>query len=682
MTPLPVRHGRFYACGVKSGGEGGGKAACRGKIFSGLETQEQKPTHGITWRSVVLGLLLIPLNTFWVTVVEVRWYTLDGTSLPLFITPIFILFVLCCLNLLWRKVGIGTAMHRGELTVVYVMLVVSTALAGHDMLQNLFGAISHPYYFATPENEYQKLFFRYLPEYLLISDADALEGFYRGNVNPWTSGLWRAWILPLTLWSVFLSALFAIMLATNVLLRRAWTQNERLVFPLIQLPVAMTQGADGGGIFKEKALWFGFALAFGITLFNGMHVLYPQWPYLDAVKQYNIGQFFVTSPWNAVGHFPISMYPFAIGIAFFIPLDLSFSCWFFFVMRKLFQVFGRTQGWDAATNVGFPFFPEQAAGAWLALGLVIVLGTRSYIRDVWGQAIGRVPEKEPGEAKAYRAAFVTIFLGLMFLAFWSVLLNMKWWVAVLFFGIYLLLSLTITRVRAELGTPHEIFFVSPQNVMVTLFGTSAIGPQTLTALSVMYWFNRGMRCHPMPNMMESFKMGEMNRVNYRSLIWVMALALVAGMVAAYWANLHVTYEAGASAKASGGFKWWLGTESFRDRLSVWLRDGVTTKATNTLYMVGGAAMVVGLKVARAASISWPFHPAGYALAVSYAMDYFWFAFFVSWVIKSLIVRYGGMRFHNRAVPFFLGLILGDFVMGSIWAIVGPVMGVPTYKVFI
>ena len=39
------------------------------------------------WRVLLLGLILIPINVFWTIVIEVRWYTLDGTSLPLFITP-------------------------------------------------------------------------------------------------------------------------------------------------------------------------------------------------------------------------------------------------------------------------------------------------------------------------------------------------------------------------------------------------------------------------------------------------------------------------------------------------------------------------------------------------------------------------------------------------------------------
>ncbi len=79
---------------------------------------------------------------------------------------------------------------------------------------------------------------------------------------------------------------------------------------------------------------------------------------------------------------------------------------------------------------------------------------------------------------------------------------------------------------------------------------------------------------------------------------------------------------------------------------------------------------------------WPFHPAGYALAVSFAMDYFWFAFFISWVIKFILLRLGGLGTHRKAIPFFLGLILGDYVMGSIWAIVFPIIGIRGYKIFI
>ena len=158
------------------------------------------------------------------------------------------------------------------------------------------------------------------------------------------------------------------------------------------------------------------------------------------------------------------------------------------------------------------------------------------------------------------------------------------------------------------------------------------------------------------------------------------LAALVGLISSYYSNLSVTYRDGAQAKCIG-FKWWVGAESF-DRLRNWMIEKPGPDAIRLTYMAVGAALVGGLSSLRGAFVGWPFHPAGYALAVSYAMDYFWFAIFVSWLAKLIIVRYGGMRLHNQLVPFFLGLVLGDFCIGSVWAIVGPTIGTQTYKVFI
>jgi hypothetical protein len=48
----------------------------------------------------------------------------------------------------------------------------------------------------------------------------------------------------------------------------------------------------------------------------------------------------------------------------------------------------------------------------------------------------------------------------------------------------------------------------------------------------------------------------------------------------------------------------------------------------------------------------------------------------------MILRHGGLRLHRQVAPLFLGLILGDYVIGSIWAIIGPSFGLRTYKIFI
>jgi hypothetical protein len=132
---------------------------------SAMPAHAQPPPQsrrGVSLRAVVLGLLLAGLNALWVTMVEVRYYILDGSSLPLFITPIFLLFVLVGANAILRRVSPRLALSQPEMLVAYLMAVVSNTFAGHDMLQNMFGSITHPYHFATPENGWQELFLRRL----------------------------------------------------------------------------------------------------------------------------------------------------------------------------------------------------------------------------------------------------------------------------------------------------------------------------------------------------------------------------------------------------------------------------------------------------------------------------------------------------------------------------------------
>jgi hypothetical protein len=624
----------------------------------------------------------MPVNIFWITVVEVRWYTLDGTSLPLFIQPVFFLFLLCVLNAVLRRAGSERAVLRqGELLTIYVLLALSCVFASHDLLQNLFGVLGHPFRFATPENHWAERFLALVPRWLFVSDPDALAGFYNGNADPYDWRVLQHWVVPLAWWALFVLALVVNALCWNILLRRQWTEHERLSFPLVQLPLAMTAEGTRHAFWKSRVMWAGFAFAASITLFNGLHNFYPSMPYLEFVKQYNINQGW-QRPWSAAGHTPISFYPFAIGIAYFIPLDLSFSCWFFYVWRKAQQILGDVYGWNTAENRGWPFFGEQSSGAWIGLVLMIVWGARGHfgrvLEAVFGGRRRGIDDEELGRyrwASAGIVATVALLIGFM------VQMQMTLGIAALFVTIYMGLSLAITRVRAELGTPHEINFVSPQMILVNTLGTNYLGKPNLAALSDLYWFNRGYRSHPMPNQLEAFKMAEGGRMQINRLIALTLAASLVAIVVTYWANLHVTYVAGATAKATG-FKSWVGRESF-DRLSSWIANPVASAPVKNLYFMGGGlAFVFVLKAMRNAFVWWPFHPAGYALALSYAMDYFWFAFMASWLIKLTLVRYGGMRIHAAAAPFFLGLILGDYVAGSFWAILGPALNVTTYKIFI
>lgn len=637
-------------------------------------------TGGVTWRSVLIGLLLIPITVYWITLTEVRWYTLDGTSLPLFIQPVFFLFLLCMLNLLVGRFRGRPLLDQGELLVVYIMTALACVFAGHDMLQNLFGSIAHAHRFAAPGNAWEQKFFDYLPQWLIVSDPDTLVAYYGGNADLYQGKALQPWVMPLLWWGAFVFIQAIVFLSLNVLLRRQWTENEKLAFPLVQLPLAMTDAHARTPFWTNKVMWAGFLVAGLITLLNGLAYLYPSLPQV-AVKQYNIAQGVQTRPWNAVGATNISLYPFAIGLAYFIPLDLSFSCWFFFVWRKAQQVVGAAAGWDAAANRGWPYFGEQSSGAWIGLILILIWANRSYLQRLLTEVFAfRRPTIPASELRQCRWAVAGIGLGMLFLWGFMIRMGMTPGIAALFLLIYIGLSVAITRIRAELGTPHEINFVSPNAILVNTLGTEALGRNNLTAMATTHWFNRGYRSHPMPNQMESLKMAEGGRIDLGRLYLLTVAVSAVAILATYWANLDVTYAAGGAAKAVG-FKRWVGTEAY-SRLDQWITTPVQVDYQNMGFMGLGLAFVFFLKAMRSAFIWWPFHPAGYALAMSFAMDYFWFAFLVSWIIKLVLVRYGGMRLHSQAAPFFLGLILGDYVSGSLWAIWGPVNQMSTYKIFI
>ena len=605
-----------------------------------MQTRETSISSArVTVRSLLLGVLFIPVNVYWMTLVEVKYYSLDGSCLPLFIQPVFIMFVCVVANTLLKRFAPRQMLQQGELLTVYIMVAISCTFAGHDTMQNMFGSIGHAFQFATDENEWQTLFFRYLPAWLTISDTQSLQGFYEGEATFYTKHNFSIWLKPLAFWGLFFLIMMFMMLCINTIVRKRWAEQEKLAYPIIQLPLRLSE--DGGiSLLKNRMMWVGFSIAFAIGVINGVHYLFPQFPEIPYIKRTAVFQnIFTDRPWNVIRGTRISVYPFAVGLAFFLPLDLSFSCWFFFVVRLAEFVIGAALG-----TRYFPALNEQAYGAWIALFLLALWVTRQHLAEVMKKVFGFESRlDDSNEPMPYRAAFLGILGSLVALAVFSSMAGMALWVAGLFFGVYFLLSFAITRVRAELGTPHEIYYVNPHDMLATVGGTRQ--------------FDTSRR------------------------LWVaMLIAIIVGILVTFWANLDITFRNGADAKA-GGFKDWVGRESF-SRLQRWLHNPTEPNMVGVGFMGIGALLTFVMMYMRMHFLWWPFHPAGYALAISFAMDYFWFAFFVAWFLKLMILRHGGLRLHRQVAPLFLGLILGDYVIGSTWAIIGPASGLRTYKIFI
>jgi hypothetical protein len=615
--------------------------------------------RGVTWRALLLAAVLIPINVTWDSYTLI-WGQSHPATVSLFYNVVFTLLALNCLNLLLRRWAPRLALTSGELVVIYAMVSISTAICGLDLMQVLVPVMAHPFYFATPENRWEDLFLRGMPGWLAVSDLPALERLHDGDSTLFVRANLGAWWRPMLAWGGFVFVLLFVMLCINALVRKQWTEDAKLSFPIAELPLQLTDVS--GTLFRRKLMWAGFALAAIYDTLNGLHYLFPQVPNVGG-ELYDLGQQIRTAPWNAIGWTPLGVFPFAVGLAFFIPLDLAFSCWFFYVFWKVQRIASGAVGFGIVPSA--PFINEQCFAAYLTLAAFALWATRRHLQRVLADAWhGRRSQIDAREPLPYTVALAGIAGGLLVLTLFCVAAKAAWLPSLIFFVLYFGISTGIDRIRAELGSPvHDLHFSGPDTMMLQAAGTLPFSKPTLSLFAFFFSFNRAHRSHAMPHQLEAMKLAERRRVDYRALSWALLLAALLGVVCGLVIQTDVFYRYGIGGSTGKG------TQAF-SRLQTWLSAPGGINWYASLAMLAGAAMTVFLTYMRTRLVWWPFHPAGFAVSGSWSMALLCPSIFVGWLLKAVLLRYGGMTSFRPAASFFHGLILGAFTMGSFWSILG------------
>src|SRR5262249_19945273 len=101
-----------------------------------------------------------------------------------------------------------------------------------------------------------------------------------------------------------------------------------------------------------------------------------------------------------------------------------------------------------------------------------------------------------------------------------------------------------------------------------------------------------------------------------------------------------------------------------------------------LFVIIGFAFVLLLDFIRFRIPSFPLHPAGYALAMNFGLDYFWFGLVLVWLIKLFVERYYGLKGHEKLQQVALGIILAEFCAEAIWAVYAMYTRQATYTISI
>ncbi len=478
-------------------------------------------------------------------------------------------------------------------------------------------------------------------------------------------------------------------LCLSAILRRRWVEQERLTFPIVLLPLEMTRDGGNRALFANKFLWAGFLAAFALENLAGIAYLYPSIPFVPlkpSDPRLSLTSLFTTSPWNAVGTLEMSFYPVVIGVVYFLPTDVSFSCWFFFFVRKAEDVITTALGFrDPGARPALariPYIGEQAFGAFIGLALFSLWNMRGYLREVFRTAFRSdgAAGDDSKEPLPYRWALAGTVLGFVGMTAFAVALGMSAWLAALFFLLYLLVVVTYTRLRAEAGLPWAFGpDMTPHQMLTSAANPQVYGMQNLVGLTQFQWMDLDYRPTLMPYQLEAFKIAGEARMRQRQVFGAILLATVLGTLVAWAAILACYYRYGAGSAHVDSWRTSMGRTPW-NILSGWI-DTPNRFDVLRLQGMGIGMLVMGLLMAgRARFLWWPFHPVGYALAGTFTMPWLWCATFVGWLIKALILRYGGMKLYRQLLPFFIGLILGDYVSGGLWALFGTLTGVQTYKV--
>ncbi len=630
-------------------------------------TEHVKPTpvhRGVTLRAVILGMILVPCVAWFNISIEAIRYAGQPTTISLFPHLLALLLFMVGINTLVGKIRESWRFSVAELITTYFFVMMGAVMASHDLIEVMTPILTYPFKYANPANRWGTEVIPYLPKWLFVSDPGAVDKYYIGGANFWQWSELRIWAGPLLMWTGFFFVLAFGLFCLNAILRKQWTDRERLAYPLVQFALEMVQPKQP--LFTNKAFWVAFIIAGLLDMWFGFASLFPSIP-PPYQKLVPLEQSITTPPWNAIGWTPLAFFPWIVGIGVLLPTDLLFSCWFFFWIWKLQPIIAAQFGWNQIP--GFPYINEQSFGAYVAISLFTMYTARKVLGKALLAIFKGAGDEDKGEPLPYRWAALGFLASMALLWVFFSTCGMSPAVILMTLVIYLVISIAVTRMRAELGPPaHDLHDAGPQRLIPLLYGVENMNKHEIAMLAPIQGFNRAYRAHPMPVGIEAIRGAERTGGSMRAMFWVMVFAVAWGTAWAFFINVGLHYQWGAASKSDFPFVSTIFGREPYDRITSLLTAAVSSvQQRNVVWaMVVGFVVTALLSVMRLQIVNFPLHPVGYAISSSWSGSLLWFPLLIAWICKVSIMKIGGLRSFQKALPFFLGLALGECVMGTIW----------------
>ena len=643
------------------------------QVIDGADT---KPKRGITTRAIIIGFILSICHTIWVLYEEGVFHNLPYgfgyTTFILIPSILGLIFVLLIVNSVLKRLRPSAMFSPSELMVIFVMCTISTIICGGDQMQLLFPVIMSPYQTNAINSDYEK-FFNYIPRWFAPQNHEVRDLYFLGTHQFW--GFFRPeiikdWALPMLFWGGLLATLVWTMFCLVSILRKQWLEREKLPFPILEIPMMMVRSETVGSFFKSPLMKIGFLITVFMLSLNYCSSMFPSIPGVRLHLTNLAGFVFQNFPLNGMNPVWVSWWPFAIGLCYLIPLDILFSCWFFYVIIRLSMLFATSQGWREP-NAGFrsdqfPYFQDIAPGAWIGMFILVMWSARSHLRRIitslFDRSVNLDDEKEP---MAYRKAVLGFVIGFVILAVLLIGSGLRPHFAILFLMIYLMAVTVMTRIYAQIAVPiFELYFFNSVLLTTNLSGSNTLTYGDAGILANFHWLDRCYRNHPMGHELESITFADKQHQSMRLMTRIILLSLFSGIVIGFFTILQITYDQGGNpgAIACGRVESW-------SRSVNWIANPKPIQAATILKIGSSMALVFLLAFARTIWFGFPLHPIGYAFACAYSMEYIWNIVLICWFIKFIVLRYGGLRLYQKSLPFFFGLVIGDAVTQFVWTLV-------------
>jgi hypothetical protein len=577
-------------------------------------------------------------------------------------------------------------LERHEIVLVYCFLTLSALMMSAKVSGYLVAEMTVYNYFGFQEPHLQGAEPE-IPAWLAIKDDEVVRTLYEGSNlrrSPEASGMlapvirateglwwpvmqvpWGSWLVPVCTWIAIMFLVFLGGFCVLGLMKRYWTEKERLSFPLIMIPLEISSGATPARratFLDDYGFWVGFGLSGLFTFYVVMHALSPSLPAFQAY--YSLAPLFREHPWSAVQNASIHIRPEIIGLSYFIESSITFTIWVSAIFTDLLAVLTRTLGYETRH---FPQPMHQGVGSYVILGLMLVWSARAWVMDGLRAVLSGA-----SDPKTQRVAL--LWLGLVVsmgaLLGLGLVAGMKWWASVYLFGTILAFFLLYGRVRAETGVPHASAY--PRNrqmeVLKYLGGPKSWAGGATPALFGTFWFiGGGYTCTGAGAQIENLKIADEQEVRQGSMTWLTLVAPVVGLVIALVMRLAVSYHYGLNCLeggvVQGGYPVSQVTK-FGGELVEEADLGVGPSVPSGLCAAYGAVVTLVLVLLRREFLRFPLHPLGYGLAMM-RLRPFWAPFLFTWTIKTLLLKIGGARAYRRAAPAFLGLAIGHYFFAGI-----------------